>query len=299
MNGLSLLRRPSVAFGLGIAALLALPWQGAARAADEAAATAPAETGPHRKLAPWALKTVETDAGPEQTVAWHDVVELTAVDPQFDWAKDIAFRRDVYHLEFKFKPLRRILVDIPQESGKMQRKPIWYLLYSVTNAGKILHPVTEPDGSFKVEEIQGPIHFAPEFLLYSPEFQKTYPDRVIPAALGPIRSREDASREFLSTVEMVRDIAPGETVWGVAMWEDLDPRIDRFSIFVTGLTNAYQWADKPGAFQPGSPIGTGRVRTRKTLQLNFWWPGDERTRGEEQIRYGRPGEEVDYSWVYR
>ncbi len=301
MNGLLRICRPSVGLGLIVAGLLVVPGWGPARAAEEAAATAAsasAETGPYRKLAPWTLKTVETDASPAQAVARHDIVELTAVDPNYDWAKDVAFRRDVWHLEFKFKPLRRIMVDIPQDSGKMQRKAIWYLTYSVTNTGKILHPVAEENGVYKVEETQGPIHFVPEFLLYAPEFNKTYPDRVIPVALGPIRLREDAHREFLSTVEMVRDIAPGQTLWGVAMWEDLDPAIDRFSILVTGLTNAYQWQDQPGAFQPGSPVGTGRTRTRQTLQLNFWWPGDARNRGEEQIRYGRPGE-VDYAWVYR
>lgn len=294
MNWLSRICRPCVGLVLvGLACGSAVAY-----AADEVAAAAPEETGSHRKLAPWTMKTVDPDAGPAETVARHDIVELTAVDPSYDWAKDIAFRRDVWHLEFKFKPLRRILVDIPQDSGKMQRKAIWYLVYSVTNTGKTLHPVHEGDGVHKVEEMAGPIHFVPEFLLYAPELQKTYPDRVIPVALGPIRVREDAHRQFLSTVEMVRDIAPGEALWGVAMWEDLDPRIDRFSIFVSGLTNAYQWQDQPEALKPGAPVGSGRTLARKTLQLNFWWPGDERTRSEEQIRYGIPGE-VDYAWVYR
>lgn len=244
------------------------------------------------------MKSVDSDVNVSETVSRHDIVELTAVDPSFDWAKNVAFRRDIWHLEFKFKPLRRMLVDIPQATGRMQRKAIWYLVYSVTNTGKVLHPVAEQDGTYKIEQIDVPVHFAPEFLLYSPQYNKTYPDRVIPTALGPIRSREDAKREFLTTVEMVRDIAPGETFWGVAMWEDLDPRIDRFSIFVSGLTNAYEWQDRPGAFQPGSPLGTGRRLARRTLELNFSWPGDPYNRSEEQIQYGIRGE-VDYRWVYR
>jgi hypothetical protein len=272
---------------------------GAEPAAQKPAAPAAAVSrGPYRKLAPWVMRSVDNDVNVSETVSRHDIVELTAVDPKFDWAKDIAFRRDIWTLEFKFKPLRLVMVDIPQDTGKMQRKPIWYLAYTVSNTGKVMHPVAEQDGTYKVEQVDAPIRFVPEFFLYSPEYNKTYPDRVIPAALGPIRTREDAHREFLTTVDMVRDIAPGETLWGVAMWEDLDPRIDRFSIFVSGLTNAYVWQDTPGAFKPGNPVGTGRRLARRMLQLNFSWPGDEYDRNEDQIRFGIRGE-VDYQWVYR
>ena len=90
----------------------------------------------------------------------------------------------------------------------------------------------------------------------------------------------------------------GETIWGVAMWEDVDPRIDRFSIYVHGLTNAYKWQDEPEKFKPGDSIGTGRRLARKTLKLNFCRPGDEFFEHEGEIRYGIPGE-VDYEWVYR
>ncbi len=82
------------------------------------------------------------------------------------------------------------------------------------------------------------------------------------------------------------------------MWEDLDPRIDFFSIYVQGLTNAYRWKDEPGKFQKGSDLGTGRVLSRKTLKINFWRAGDEYYEKEKEIRLGAPGE-VDYEWVYR
>jgi hypothetical protein len=90
----------------------------------------------------------------------------------------------------------------------------------------------------------------------------------------------------------------GETLWGVAMWEEVYPRIDRFSIYVYGLTNAYKWKDEPGAYKPNDAIGVGRTLARKTLKLNFWRPGDEYFEHEDEIRYGYPGE-VDYEWVYR
>lgn len=260
---------------------------------------APLPTNRYRQLAPGVLKTVDPKPEVEETFSRHDIVELLAVDPNFEWAKDVDFRRDIWHLQFKFKPLRMIPVDVPQSTGVMKRKLIYYLVYNVTNDGKVFHPTKGEDGTYKIEPTEKPVRFIPEFLLQSHEFNKTYPDRVIPVALGPIRTREDAQRTFDTSVDMAsREIKPGETVWGVAMWEDVDPRIDRFSIYVGGLTNAYKWQDAPGAYKAGDPIGKGRRLARKTLRLNFWRPGDEFNQTDAEIRYGIPGE-VDYEWVYR
>ena len=79
----------------------------------------------------------------EETVSRQDVVGLLAVDSKFDWAREIPFHRDVWVLKFQFKPMRMIWVDVPQPSGYMQRKPIWYMVYVVTNTGKIMHPVQD------------------------------------------------------------------------------------------------------------------------------------------------------------
>ena len=267
-------------------------------AAPSAKAAAAADAGPFRRLAPGVMQSVEPRAEVAEMFSRHDVVELLAVDPDLDWAKDIAFRRDIWFLEFKFKPVRMLWIDIPQPSGKMQRKLIWYLVYTVTNPGKAMHPSRADDGTYKVAPVDKPIRFIPEFLLESHEFGKMYPDRVIPAAMGPIRRREDPNRTFYNSVQLTREIAVGETFWGVATWESIDPRIDRFSIYVGGLTNAYRWRDKPGAFKAGDPIGKGRRLERKVLKLNFWRPGDEYYQNEKEIRYGIPGE-VDYEWLYR
>lgn len=256
-------------------------------------------TSRYRKLAPDVLKTVNPALEVKETFSRHDVVELLAVDPNFEWAKDIDFRRDIWHLEFKFKPVRMIWVDIPQSTGVMQRTLIWYMVYTVTNPGQVLHPVKAEDGTYQVETTNQPIRFIPSFLLHSLEFDKAYPDRVIPVAVGPIQTREDPNRHFDTAVEMAaREIKPGETVWGVVTWEAIDPRVDRFSVYVGGLTNAYKWKDEPGAYKTGDPIGKGRRLAQKTLRLNFWRPGDEHNQHDGEIRYGIPGE-VDYEWVYR
>jgi hypothetical protein len=291
------------------------PAQPAANAVQQPPAAKPLITkSPYRHLAPGVLISIDPMRTLEETVSRHDVVGLLAVDPKFDWAKDIAFHHDVWVLKFQFKPMRMIWVDIPQPSGFMQRKLIWYMVYVVTNTGKLMHPVQDvklPYDTFEKKElfdvklVDQPIHFVPEFLLEGHQhmkddegFTKAYPDRVIPVAIDPIRLREDPARKFLTSVEMCRDIAVNESLWGVATWEDVDPRIVRFSTYVFGLTNSYRWKDEPGEYKAGESTLAGRKLYRKTLKLNFWRPGDQYFEHEEEIRYGIPGG-VDYQWVYR
>ncbi|MBN2476284.1 MAG: hypothetical protein JXB62_16850 [Pirellulales bacterium] len=289
-------------------------------AAQEAAPAAARR--PYRVLAPGVIQSVDPQRELAESFSRHDLVELLAVDAKFDWAKDRPFRHDVWTLDFRFKPMRMIWIDVPQAGGNMQRKLIWYMVYSVTNhkvpekifdgAGPEpppqfgwLRPVEAANGTYQVQSGSGPIRFIPEFLLESKEFGTVYRDTVIPVAVGPIRLREDRNRRFYTTVEMCDagstggKIAPGETLWGVVTWQDIDPRIDRFSVYVQGLTNAYHWRDEPGAYKKDDRIGTGRRISRKTLKLNYWRPGDEYYEHEREIRYGGIPEEVDYEWVYR
>jgi hypothetical protein len=96
---------------------------------------------------------------------------------------------------------------------------------------------------------------------------------------------------------MAMEIPVGQTVWGVATWEEIDPRIDRISIYVQGLTNVYRWKDDPAKYRPGAPPEEYRKVALKTLKLNFWRPGDEIDPHEGELRRGYPGE-PDYDWLY-
>lgn len=288
-----------------------------------------------RQLAPGVLTTIPPSFAPEDTVSTHDLVEiranpalkwnpnyLSAADTLYGMADDVKFRRTIWCLEFSFKPLRMIEVDVPLASGGTQRKLVWYLVYRVRNTGKVLQPVRGDDGVFTTEFTQGgPIRFLPQFLLESHDrlasgesTSISYLDRIVPAAVAVISEREMAGRKLLNSVEMAEQPIPvsGERasrgVWGVATWVDVNPRIDFFSVYVGGLTNAYQWKDDPEAFRPGDFPGKGRRFARKMLQLNFWRPGDELLQNERELRYGVPlgqadlygvSEGVAHQWVYR
>lgn len=299
---------------------------------------------PMRPLAPGILTTIPP--APEEEETWHGPLPLVEVpinipnleyDPNFEQktstvfekAKGVTLRRGIWNLEFAFKPMRMIYVDVPQASGRMERKLIWYMVYRVKNKGNhfqvteektlvadaIPHttykmtPVTEltegklgPDGAIVKDEATGNpvlqpvrIRFYPHFVLQSREYKKEYLDRLIPSALAPIQAREfPGEKDFklhdsisISSVDIpLSDDRVDKSVWGVVTWEEVDPRIDYFTLYVQGLTNAFKFEDPAGAFKKGDAPGTGRKFTTKTLQLNFWRPGDTVEPDEEEIRYG-------------
>ncbi len=283
-----------------------------------ALAPTPTRIGPFREMVPGVEITIPPDRQEEETFSTQDIVEILHGIPGLDWtpklesptqtlremATQTVFRRDIWCLEITFKPVRMLWVDVPQASGKMQRKLIWYLVYHVKNTGGNLNPVRQKDGTYTLGKTDSKIRFFPQFVLEAPEYEKSYLDRVIPVAITAIEQKEDPRRKLLSSVEIStrsidvsRDLVD-HSVWGVATWEDVDPRIDFFSVYVGGLTNAYKWADPPGAFKSGDPPGRGRVLSEKTLMLNFWRPGDEYVEDQRIIRYGIPGK-VDSAWLYR
>jgi len=290
-------------------------------------------TATAQPFAPGVLTTIAPEVTSKDTVCVHDILELRADDrlqrvpdtpsqTLYEMAKSVDFRRDVWCLELAFKPLRMLAVDIPQPSGKMQRKLVWYLVYRVRNTGIGVAPQEQENGTYQtIEKTTDSIRFIPQFVLTSQDrdrqgkrVRKAYLDRVLPAALQAIARRELPGGKLLSSVEISQQLLQAEDgraiggLWGVAIWEDLDPEIDFFSVYVTGLTNAYDWQDSPEDFQVGDPNGKGRKFVRKQLQLNFWRPGDAYDEDEREIRFGAaPGkanfygtsEGVASRWIYR
>jgi hypothetical protein len=211
------------------------------------------------------------------------------------------FLRDVWCLEFAFKPPRMIDVDVPGAGSQMRRKRIWYLVYRVRNVGgrrTVVDPAEPARRS--TEKFERPIRFVPHFVLESMEpladgeglaSYRAYLDRVVPAALGPIAAREKLRPPLFDSASMVEtEMRPGDERWGVATWEDIDPRIDHFSIYVRGLTNALRWRLPAGVdVEPDDPPGARTEDALQALRLDFWRPGDERGQPEEEIRVGFAG----------
>jgi hypothetical protein len=335
---------------------------------------------PRRQFAPGVITTIapapqaeEMFSGPRPLVELPIAIKDLQYEPQlastsstvFERSQTALLRRTIWNLEFSFKPIRMLQVDVPQATGRMQRQLVYYLVYRVRNLGNHLQPKglitpellaadaaaqnpneailelvnpTVPNQKELYEKFKDStnevevfgrkttaLRFFPHFVLRSTEYKKEYLDRVIPAALSPILQREFPGRPdqqlhnslTISQVPIaISDASTENGVWGVVTWTDIDPRIDYFMVYVQGLSNAYRFEDPRGAYQADRPPGFGRQFTKKTLQLNFWRPGDTVDLSEEEIRFGcrldpDPAEQqkilaeygvekpVDYVWVYR
>ena len=296
---------------IGALVLLAnLLTPGWARAAD----------GPRgfRSLAPGVLTVIPADVALDDAIQRGALVEVTKGQQALAWvpkraaptttfvelARRLEYPRDIWCLEFAFKPPRQIDVDIPVGEGRMRRATVWYLVYRVKNVGgrRIVvgtNDEGQPDPAQRtVETFEKPVRFLPHFVLESREglaadeglaSYRAYLDRVVPSAMDAIRLREDPSRQFLDSAAMAAaDIPPGEERWGVAIWEGIDPRIDYFSIYVRGLTNAIRWRARPGEeIGPTDRPGQHIDQTLESLRLDFWRPGD--AAGKEAISIGYRG----------
>src|SRR5437660_1125186 len=178
----------------------------------------------------------------------------------------------IWVLDFKFYDPRQITVDIPGRG----RKICWYMKYQVIN------------------NTNEPRYFIPDFVIVTPDKPgAVYHDQVLPKVQEAVRQVEDPTGylDIKNSVTIAsKPIPPTKpnaaprAVMGMAIWDDIDPEANRFSIFVSGLSNGWSLAEIP-------PDNKQIVR-RKTLQLNFKRLGDRYNSGE--IRFVPPVE-----WVYR
>jgi len=178
-------------------------------------------------------------------------------------------KEGIWVLDVAFKPLRIKTVDIP---GKGRRQ-VHYLYYKVTNrTGK-------------------PRVFIPEFVMVNETGQK-FEENIIPQAIPLIQAREDATIPVLGAVNIMGTIPPStkpdvdDAVYGVATWEKWDPKADRFSIYVRGLSDGYKEVSAPSGGKP--------VVKYKTLRIDFIRRGDDRNLSEKEIYLNDP----PYEWIY-
>lgn len=292
------------------------------------------------EFAPGVVTVIEGDANPEETfdgpqtmktiidahpeLAWN-ATHFTDGSPHFEprsrtlveMAKQVVLRREIYCLEYSFKPLRQMYVDVPANDGRTQRKLVWYMVYRVRYRGGDLRPAADDIGGSKlykrIEKIAYESRrFFPLAYLKDHVSGSEYLDRIIPSAKQKIALREQITAPLYNSVEITRQqiplsndpAAPG--TWGVLTWVDVNPNVDYLSVYVSGLTNAFQ--------QDGE--GDDAPYRRKQLQLNFFRPGDAMSQTEDVIRLGVPPfadekeqqyvldkynvkEPVDYQWVFR
>ena len=132
--------------------------------------------------------------------------------------------------------------------------------------------------------------FVPQFIMVNEKGQKLE-DSVLPQAIPVIQAREEPTIPLLGAIGIIGMIPPStkpnvdDAVFGVAVWEKWDPKADRYSIYVRGLSDGYKEV----------PSETGKpVAKYKTLKIDFIRRGDEHNLNEKEIIPNDP----PYEWVY-
>lgn len=207
--------------------------------------------------------------------------------------EEIARQPGLWVMEVYFKPLRMIAVDVTNPvTGKKEPKFVWYIVYRAINRPLASPTVTNPP----VNEIDAPVltaKFIPEFELETldGEAPRIFRDQVIPEALAAINQRE--RRTYKNAVTVVQDVpeplAAGQEgekyIYGVAMFTGIDADADRYRVYMTGFSNGVQISQ--------APDGSKSV-LHKTIETNYWRPGDRFDQQEPEIRFeGSP------RWIYR
>ena len=93
---------------------------------------------PSRTFAPGVLTTIppapeaqELFSGPQPLVEIPAVMKDSKYEPKlsspsstvYEKSQQVLMRRTIWNLEFSFKPMRMIYVDVPQASGRMSHSP--------------------------------------------------------------------------------------------------------------------------------------------------------------------------------
>lgn len=282
-----------------------------------------------RKLAPGVMTTIRDvnidDGAIDETRAFAEllsVVKPPEWTPNYDpttetlmeKAKAVGFQRDVWSLEISFKPLRAINVG---------GQTVYYLIYSVRNSGETRSP-KRTGTSIEVKGERKPVRFVPSFVIQAHDLRRAYRETNRPDVVSRIAAKERVTRGLLHDSYSISNMdIPVSTptadrpVWGVATWDNVDPRADYLSIFIGGLTNAYKWEPPKGGYDPSKSWQEQDIVKSKTLQLNFWRGGDNVNVKDSEFQYGIPvypddparqqkvlkGYKLDklikYRWVYR
>lgn len=200
-------------------------------------------------------------------------------------AKEYRIKTD--NLDGTYKPSMVSYIDAkPDEDGKIPGTVRFVPRFVLVGRGvndPVVYEKNEDSGLFVSQPIA--------------EENPVYPDQFLPLALVQIAAVEDPAIKFENCVTFpALDIPPGKTVWGIATWVDVDPRIDNLTVYVSGLTNALRWDDpEEGVAADAGPM-EGRKIFRKVLELNFFHPGDTKN-SDAPYYFGKPGGER-YEWVF-
>ena len=207
--------------------------------------------------------------------------------------------------EVQYKPVRLLRLDIRDpKTDVVQKELVRYMVYRMILrdptelAGaetaelrrKLADPNLDPANTLD-QEVTMPLQM-PRFILKTEDndLDELYVDEINLEIQKAVFQREFGRRgvnlKMLNSAEAISEIGepvPGDdkdalskAVYGVAVWRNVDPRADFFSVIMSGFSNAYRIStDEHG----------NRIVEEKVVVQRFARPGDEFDQDEKEFRF--------------
>ena len=209
--------------------------------------------------------------------------------------------------EVQYKPVRLMRLDIRDpKTGVVQKELVRYMVYRMILrdptelAGaetaelrrKLADPNLDPANTLD-QEVTMPLQM-PRFILKTEDndLDELYVDEINPEIQKAVFQREFGRRgltmKLLNSVEAIAEVgepvasddkdALSKAVYGVAVWRNVNPKTDFFSVVMSGFSNAYRIStDENGK----------RIVEEKVIVQRFDRPGDEFDQDEQEFRFAK------------
>ena len=208
--------------------------------------------------------------------------------------------------EVQYKPMRHRLIPVTDpKTRQIKEELVWYFIYRIIPrdytelAGskredlraKLENEELKPSNDFEENLVQPLI--LPRFALRIDDVAngKTYVDEVNLEIQKAVFDREFGSKAggltLLNSITGIQEISepvsstdalvdPLENaIYGVAIWRDVDPDTDYFTVFMSGFSNAYR-VERPTA---------DLIVEQKVIEQRFGRPGDRFRQEESEFRF--------------
>lgn len=208
--------------------------------------------------------------------------------------------------EIQYKPIRHRLMPVTDpKTGQVNDELVWYFVYRIIPrdytelAGenrddlraKLENAELKPSNNVD-QQLVAPL-MLPRFVLRGDDDVQpvNYVDEVNLEIQRAVFQREfgedSANLNLLNSVTGVQEIPPPvsaldplvdplkNALYGVAIWRNVDPDTDYFTVFMSGFSNAYR-IDRPDA---------DLIVERKVVEQRFGRPGDRYRQQESEFRF--------------
>lgn len=191
---------------------------------------------------------------------------LAAIDTEYVPAEQI--KGEHWDFEFDFRLPQRIVMTGKDGSTTAY----WFVLYTVTNPDKVAHD------------------FAPEAVMYTDVGKVAY-DGIYPDVVAEVKKRYKL-KELKNSVQIMGPLKAGEDEAqdAIFVFPEVDPKMDNFRIFVTGLSGEFIVRLIPSTEEGKEPK---EAVLRKTIQLELDFPGDDIDLNADKVYL------VSQQWIWR